>query len=60
MESSIGHSQFPALILHLELDMAILVRERLKFSQQSLRDDRPKIQEVIDAIDNYLAFKLNT
>ncbi len=54
MESSNDHSEFPALILHLERDTAILVRERLMYSQQSLQDDRPKIQEIIDAIDNYL------
>lgn len=42
------------LVLHLDLDRAILLRNHLMYSRQSLTDDRAKVQAVIDAIDVYL------
>jgi len=45
---------FEPLILHLDIDKAVFVRNALMFFRQSSQLSRPEMQEILDAIDTYL------
>ena len=42
------------LILHLDIDKAVFVRNALMFFRQSCQLSCQEVQEILDAIDNYL------